>query len=246
MNGSLRQVYTNIANPLAKLVKRKMNYSHPQVVQFARQLASKAPGPYNISQICYIHDYLRRNWKYVNDPAGTEYIAFASESINNGLNGDCDDFAITMASIIAAIGGTTRVIFAWSPIEGHAYAEVYVAKTQREIKKICEGVNKHYRNIAENWLNNELAHMFADEKEEKEYNKIPHPWNNIDDIKDFFDKHHSIRINYHIDKNNRYWLNLDWSSKYPGGPIYEAKNGIIIYPNGQYIITNFRFNTIGE
>ena len=44
------------------------------------------------------------NWVYVNDPAGTDYYAKASESLRL-LRGDCDDYAILMASLIESIGG---------------------------------------------------------------------------------------------------------------------------------------------
>lgn len=246
MSNNLTQIYTNIAGPLAKLVNRKMDYSHSLVVQFARQLASRSPGEYNVSQICFIYDYLRRNWKYVNDPTGTEYIAYASESIHNGLTGDCDDFAITMASVVAAVGGTTRVLFAWSPLGGHAYAEVFVANTEQEMDGIWKSINSHYQNIAKDWFNKELAKMFAEEEEEEEYNSIPHPWEDIKEMQSFIERQYPIVINYHIDKDNHCWLNLDWTSKYPGGSIYTSQNGIIIYPDGVFNITNFRFNSISK
>jgi len=34
----------------------------------AVEIASDAPGPYNIDQICYLYKYLKDNWEYVSDP----------------------------------------------------------------------------------------------------------------------------------------------------------------------------------
>jgi hypothetical protein len=44
--------------------------------------------------------------------------------------GNCDDFAILMASLIASLGGSTRITFAAnaSSIEGHAYCEVFLGQ----------------------------------------------------------------------------------------------------------------------
>ena len=40
-------------------------------------------------------------------------------------------------------------------------------------------------------------------------------------------------INYHVDADG-VWLNLDQTSRYPGGKFFEAEKLVIIYPNGSY------------
>ncbi len=109
---------------LAQKISKAINPQNPITRDFAVILASKYPGEYSVEQICSIYHYLYQNWKYVNDPKGSDYFASASESIGNGLAGDCDDFAITMSALIEAIGGTSRVVCAWGKEVGHAYAEV--------------------------------------------------------------------------------------------------------------------------
>jgi hypothetical protein len=106
----------------------KVERYNPIVRDKALQLASDYPGTYSIDQVCSIYENLYKNWRYVNDPVGSDYINYANESIKacqrGGCSGagDCDDYAVLMASLIESIGGTTRIV----NTETHAYAEVYV------------------------------------------------------------------------------------------------------------------------
>jgi hypothetical protein len=49
----------------------------------------------------------------------------------NRLNGDCDDFAILLCSMILSIGGEARINFAYDAVSGHAFAEANIGKTDR-------------------------------------------------------------------------------------------------------------------
>jgi len=133
----------------AQAIKEAIDYDNPITRNFAVQLAAEYPGEYNIGQICSIYEYIRGEWRYVSDPSGQEYFAYASESIENGLVGDCDDFAILMAATIEAIGGGSRVILASGPEGAHAYAEVYVGPEEAELtQKILQDLaNKYYTRI---------------------------------------------------------------------------------------------------
>ncbi|MBS1642395.1 MAG: transglutaminase domain-containing protein [Bacteroidetes bacterium] len=110
-------------------VIRACDYNTPIVRDLSVKVAGRDPGSFNLGQICDIFDFLYKNWKYVNDPNGPDYFASASETIGNGYNGDCDDFAIIMCSMILSIGGEARVntVFDNSSI-GHAFAEVNIGK----------------------------------------------------------------------------------------------------------------------
>lgn len=110
------------------MLEEVCDFNLPYTRNFAVELAGRAPGRFNMKQICEIFDYCYNNWHYVNDPAGTEYVARASESIHNSLSGDCDDFAVLMASCIIAIGGEASIITASrGDGRGHAYAEVCIS-----------------------------------------------------------------------------------------------------------------------
>ena len=80
-------------------------------------------------EILWRHAY--RNWLYVHDPyAGTDTWRSASETIEayyfaekKGYTGDCDDFAILMASFARQVGFESHIVLAVNQNGGHAYAE---------------------------------------------------------------------------------------------------------------------------
>jgi hypothetical protein len=126
----------------------RCNYTNPIVRNFAAQLAGQHPGTFNIAQVCDIYDYYKKNWKYVNDPqmrnGGKDYFAFASETIQNNFNGDCDDFAILMCSSILSIGGEARLNTACDKEKTgcHAWAEVNIGTV--DINKINRYLSLRY------------------------------------------------------------------------------------------------------
>lgn len=95
--------------------------------KFATSLAARSEGYFNVGQICEIFNYCYNKWRYVNDPKGEEYVASASESIYNSLIGDCDDFAVLMASCMLAVGGNICINIAENDKSGHAFTEVDIA-----------------------------------------------------------------------------------------------------------------------
>lgn len=107
------------------------DYDNSTVRNNAVALVSVSPGSFNLGQICDIFDFCYENWSYVNDPIARDYYAKASETLKNGLNGDCDDFAILVCSMILAIGGEARISFAYHDDDGHAFAEVNIGSTDR-------------------------------------------------------------------------------------------------------------------
>lgn len=116
------------------------DFNLPYTKTFANKLAAKSPGPYNIGQVCEIFDYCYNKWSYVNDPADSEYVARASESISSSLTGDCDDFAVLLASCILAVGGRPCINTGHNPTGGHAFTEVDISQWDEsqvlsEIKK---------------------------------------------------------------------------------------------------------------
>ena len=112
----------------------------PLVRDFAVKLASSVPGSYYVSpgssypgevgirQVLAIHRYLSGSWKYVNDPIILEkdFFSPADRTIALGLSGDCDDFAVLMASCVEAIGGRTRIVHGTCDEGAHAWCEVEV------------------------------------------------------------------------------------------------------------------------
>ena len=125
----------NITGEMKELIVA-CDYDNSTVRNTAVLLGGFAPGEFNLGQVCEIFDYGYNNWKYVNDPVTEEYFSKASETLKNGLNGDCDDFAILLCSMILAIGGEARINFAYDATSGHAFTEVNIGKTnQSEVQR---------------------------------------------------------------------------------------------------------------
>ena len=191
-----------VVDPYAEIAKKyakAIDYTNPTTRDFAIQLAALCPGEYSICQICKIYDYLYKNWRYVNDPKGFEYVSPASRTIKANLAGDCDDYAVLMAAMIAGIGGTSRVILAWNNDSGHAYAEVYMGD-ETNLNANAKWIRQHYQ-IFFDWL---------------------------------FGQDTVGPIAYHQDPDGGCWLNLDWTSKFPGGPFFKSTKAIVVSLNGTY------------
>ena len=120
------------------------NYRNNVVRSKAAEIASQSAGNFNIGQVCDIFDYCYNNWKYVNDPndRGSDYYQKASNTIKNGLTGDCDDFAILMASMLLSVGGDVRVNCAYTKNNGHAFTELNLGKT--DIKVFADYIRARY------------------------------------------------------------------------------------------------------
>lgn len=111
-----------------EMLEEACDFNLPYTKKFANELAARSPGPFNPRQICEIFSYCNRKWSYVNDPADSEYVARASESISCHLVGDCDDFAVLMASCILAVGGRACINTGYNSNGGHAFTEVDIAQ----------------------------------------------------------------------------------------------------------------------
>jgi len=99
-------------------------------------------GPSQIEQILTVKQYVQRNWHYVFDPAldrDTWRSAEATIALkyNGKYSGDCDDFAILLASFARQIGLNSLVVGGFnSQGEGHAFAVFQLNAAQiEEIQK---------------------------------------------------------------------------------------------------------------
>ena len=119
-------------------IKQKINRGNVLVREEGLRLVGSKSGAQRIDQICSIYDYLVGNWTYVSDWKGLDEFQYSNYSLKMGREvgssgkGDCDDFSILLASLVESIGGTPRIVFAYSPSGGHAYAEVYLGKNSNK------------------------------------------------------------------------------------------------------------------
>jgi len=176
-------------------VVEAMDYKNPTTRDYALSLIDKRhDGSYNIGQICDMWEKIYKKWTYVNDPKGFEYYSPASRTIKLGVKGDCDDFAILVASTMLAIGGTPRIILASNTGGGHAYAEVCIADSKTDLDKAAKYICQRYKCKS-------IAYRTSNDG-----------------------------------GKTRYWLNLDWWAKHPGGPYYKNDGETIaIYENKYWV-----------
>lgn len=119
-----------------------MDSSNPIVRNAAARVAAGEQGSFSVEQVAAVWSHVRAHWRYVNDPQGSEYFAHASETIDNDYVGDCDDFAIVVASMLTAIGGRTRLVMMSGPEGGHAYPEVCLDADAEDVRA---RLDTHYR-----------------------------------------------------------------------------------------------------
>lgn len=159
------------------------NYTNSTVRNYTANLAGQSAGNYNLGQICDIFDHYYNNWKYVNDPQTVNYVEYASTTIQNNFNGDCDDFAVLICSAILAIGGEARINYAYNSTSGHAFTEINLGKT--DINQVSNYLTKRYK------INSKI------------YGRQ--------------------------DKDQNWWLNLDWFANHPGGDYFDYTRGTTYY-----------------
>lgn len=130
---------------VAARVMLAIDGSDPSTRNLAVQVASATGGPFHVEQVAAIWMHVRAEFDYVNDPRGGEYFARASETIANGFAGDCDDFSTTLAAMVAAIGGRSRVVIMDGDEGGHAYAEVCIADAPETVaRRLRTYVRRHW------------------------------------------------------------------------------------------------------
>lgn len=98
-----------------------VNEIHQNAIEMIAE--ENADKPLNLGQFCDLFDNAQ-TWAYVNDPAGRDYFATPVQSIRT-RRGDCDDYAIFLASLNSTIGFETDIVVCILPSgEYHAFPEV--------------------------------------------------------------------------------------------------------------------------
>ena len=86
-----------------------------------------------VDQIMAMQEYVFKNWHYIFDPdSGHDTWRSAEATLSlkykGQYSGDCDDFAILMASFARQIGLRSRMVGGYDGDSGHAFAEFLVPK----------------------------------------------------------------------------------------------------------------------
>lgn len=120
---------------IAPRVAAAIDADHALTRNLAVRIAATDDGPFHVEQVARVWTHVRQSWRYVSDPRGGEYFARASETIDNGMAGDCDDFATVIIAMLQAIGGEGRMVMVDGDEGGHAYAEVCIEAQPDEVAR---------------------------------------------------------------------------------------------------------------
>jgi WD40 repeat protein len=145
-------------------IKQKINKGNDPVRTEGRKLVGNISGLRRIDQICSIYDSLVdvKNWTYVGDWTGLEELQYSNKSLELGKPnrlgmGDCDDFSILLAALLESVQATPRIIFAYGPAGGHAYAQVYLGKEGDESDRMIDWMKTKYKVSEINYIKNETT-----------------------------------------------------------------------------------------
>ncbi len=108
----------------------------------AAESSEEYPGAFNIYQVCALFDRVSVDIGYINDPRGNDIWEPANATLKIGA-GDCEDQAILLASLIEAVGGTTRLYLT----DNHAFAAAYIGNETGTTNAIIKGVRAYYGNV---------------------------------------------------------------------------------------------------
>ncbi len=118
------------------MINSRVNFE--AVRDIVREVQTKQPGEYSISQIIQAYIWVRQNIEYKTDDNG-DYWQSAQETLDR-RSGDCEDQAILLASIITTMGGSTRI----NLINEHAFPTVYVGSSQEDLNSTSQAVRSFY------------------------------------------------------------------------------------------------------
>ncbi|WP_410507481.1 transglutaminase-like domain-containing protein [Methanosarcina hadiensis] len=161
-------VYPKEYRILSQNFQRAIGSEEERIKEEVFNITGKNSG-YNIEDACAVYNHVNRNWKYRYDK-NAEFFFRASQTIDSGYIGDCDDYSIVMSALLKSMGFNTRVVTAYNESYGHAYPELYIGNDRETAYRIMDYVAGKYP-FAENiWYSERML----DDGERTEY------WLNFD------------------------------------------------------------------
>jgi hypothetical protein len=103
----------------------------------ADNILTNNSGVYSIQAVADAFDWVRDHVSYADDPH--DYWQSASETLS-WRTGDCEDYAILLASMIDEMGGNARV----NIIDGHAFPSVFVGSNASVEANVSKAISSHY------------------------------------------------------------------------------------------------------
>lgn len=138
---------TNVVYPreyrlLSMNFQRGIGSENEKITSEVFNITGKTSG-YNIKDACDVFDYVNQHWEYRYEKNG-EFFFGASQTINEGYKGDCDDYSIVMSALFKNMGFNTRVVTATNESYGHAYPELYIGDNKETTSEILRYVQGRY------------------------------------------------------------------------------------------------------
>ncbi len=121
-----------------EILNEKVDPYDIKVRKMAAVSAKQYPGKYNIYQICSLFDDTKNNIQYISDPRGRDVWSPPCDTLEVEA-GDCDDYAILLASLVESIGGTSRIYLT----DTHAFTAVYIGD-EENTENIIEAIGNYY------------------------------------------------------------------------------------------------------
>ncbi|MFW6450128.1 MAG: transglutaminase-like domain-containing protein [Nanoarchaeota archaeon] len=118
----------NYSRPQLKDIRLYVTSDNPTIKRMATKIATTSCKGEKICQSKAIYYFVRDNFEYVGEQ--DEYIQTPMEMLYTG-GGDCDDFAVLLASMQNAIGIPVRFV----RVPNHIYISIYIEEAPSKYKK---------------------------------------------------------------------------------------------------------------
>jgi len=147
-------VYPKEYRLLSLNFQRAIGTGEERVGEEVSNITGKTSG-YNIEDACNVFNYVNRNWQYRYDK-NAEFFFGASQTIDSGYIGDCDDYSIVMSALLKNMGFNTRVVTAYNESYGHAYPELYIGDDRDTAYEILDYVAERYPSAENVWYSERI------------------------------------------------------------------------------------------
>lgn len=142
-------VYPKEYRLLSLNFQRAIGSEEERVKEEVFNITGKSSG-YNMEDACVVYNHVNRNWQYRYDK-NAEFFFGASQTINSGYIGDCDDYSIVMSALLKSMGFNTRIVTTYNESYGHAYPELYIGDDKDTANRIMNYVAGRYPSAANIW-----------------------------------------------------------------------------------------------
>lgn len=134
---------------ISKNFKRAIGSEDEIIREEVFNITGKTSG-YNMEDACAVYNHVNREWDYRYDK-NAEFFFKASQTIDSGYIGDCDDYSIVMSALLKNMGFNTRIVTTYNGSYGHAYPELYIGDDRDAAYRIMDYVAERYPSAESIW-----------------------------------------------------------------------------------------------